>query len=168
MAQCIFISYPTDYKGWRFWNRQTCREVIMDSAVFCKSIFPFRTPGLSGEDRSVDPLLKPPSTPPSSLPAVSYTELPIPNESSVEETPTPAPALAPAPAPTPAPALTPAPNPPWLVVHLDAPVPIQPNPTLMNDLPEQPQTPPKVRNLTSHFEQHPSANPLPAKHPSQA
>ena len=65
-----------------------------------------------------------------------------------------------------APTLTPAPNPPWLVVRLDALVPIQPDPAPMNDLPEQLQMPPKVRNLTSHFKQHPSANPLPAKHPS--
>jgi len=54
-AQCILIGYPTEYKGWRFWNPQTRKEIISDSAVFRESGFPFWKPGLSKADRSVDP-----------------------------------------------------------------------------------------------------------------
>jgi len=30
-AQCIFIGYPTDYKGWRFWVPQARQEIVTDS-----------------------------------------------------------------------------------------------------------------------------------------
>ena len=53
-AQCILIGYPVDYKGWRFWDPQARKEIISDSAVFHESTFPFRKPGLSGIDKSVD------------------------------------------------------------------------------------------------------------------
>lgn len=49
-AQCILIGYPSNYKAWKFWNPNTHWEVILDSAVFCKSVFPHRRPGLSGND----------------------------------------------------------------------------------------------------------------------
>ena len=55
VAQCIFISYPTDYKAWHFWDLAACKEIISDSAVFHESVFPFRKPSLSAVDRSVDP-----------------------------------------------------------------------------------------------------------------
>src|SRR5258706_13933543 len=61
-VQCLLISYPPDYKGWKFWCPESHKEVILDSAVFCKSIFPFHKPGLSGLDVSIDP--SPPSTTP--------------------------------------------------------------------------------------------------------
>ena len=57
MAQCIFISYPTNYKGWHFYNPATQKEIISDSAVFCKSVFPFWKPGLSAVDKSTNPSL---------------------------------------------------------------------------------------------------------------
>ena len=40
VAQCILIGYPTDYKGGRFWDPRTLKEVISDSAVFRESVFP--------------------------------------------------------------------------------------------------------------------------------
>jgi len=55
-SQCILIGYPTDYKGWRFWDPQAHKEIISDSAVFRESVCPFRVPGLSGVDRSVNPI----------------------------------------------------------------------------------------------------------------
>ena len=35
--QCILIGYPPDYKGWRFWCPQTCKEIILDSAIIRKT-----------------------------------------------------------------------------------------------------------------------------------
>jgi hypothetical protein len=49
-TQCILISYPSDYKGWKFWDPVACKVIISESAVFCKSIFPFHKSGLSGVD----------------------------------------------------------------------------------------------------------------------
>ena len=45
-AKCVFIGYPTQYKGWLFWNPSTCKEIISDSAVFDERSFPgtSRTP----------------------------------------------------------------------------------------------------------------------------
>ena len=37
-GQCIFIGYPMDYKGWHFWNPQTCQEIVSDGAVFRESV----------------------------------------------------------------------------------------------------------------------------------
>lgn len=44
--KCIFIGYPHNYKGWRFWNPVTQKEIISNSAVFDESKFPgnSRTP----------------------------------------------------------------------------------------------------------------------------
>jgi len=56
VTQCVLIGYPTDYKGWRFWDPQTRKAVVSDSTVFRESVFPFRKPGLSGIDTSVDPI----------------------------------------------------------------------------------------------------------------
>ena len=40
-AQCVLVGYPVNYKGWQFWNPATKKEVISDSTVFHKSVFPF-------------------------------------------------------------------------------------------------------------------------------
>jgi transposase InsO family protein len=53
-TQCILIGYPSDYKGWKFWDPAACKEIISDSAVFRESIFPFHKPGLSGMDTAAD------------------------------------------------------------------------------------------------------------------
>lgn len=45
-VQCILIGYSVDYNKWRFWDLDMHKEVISDSAVFCKSVFPFCKPGL--------------------------------------------------------------------------------------------------------------------------
>jgi hypothetical protein len=38
--RCIFIGYPEDYKGWRFWDPERRVEVISDSAEFAEDQFP--------------------------------------------------------------------------------------------------------------------------------
>jgi len=80
VAQCVFIGYPTDYKAWRFWNPVTRKEIISDSAVFCESVFPFRKPGLSAVDRSVDPSPPSEATTPATLatPALEILSVPHP------------------------------------------------------------------------------------------
>ena len=50
-VQCVLIGYPVDYKGWKFWDPDTCQEIISNSAVFCKLVFPFCKPGLSTIDK---------------------------------------------------------------------------------------------------------------------
>jgi hypothetical protein len=171
-AQCVFIGYPVDYKGWRFWDPQTCKEIISNSAIFQESIFPFHKPGLSGIDKSVD---QPPPNRSVPEPAtVLFPPLPdhaVPlTEPLVPKAPPPLP-IAPA-VPNPEPKLDPVtgvlPDPAaWLVTHIQ--IPPVPPPPLPHDLPEHPHTPPAVRWLTSHFEHHPSLeDPLPAKHASRA
>ena len=142
-AQCIFISYPTDYKAWHFWNPATHKEIISDSAVFCESVFPFRKPGLSAVDRSIDP--SPPieaTTPPSPAPeALTIPRLPDDLNSTDTVPLCLVPRLQPIGTPPPAPPV---------------------------DLPEQPRLAPEVRNLTSHFEHHLAEQQLPPKRASCA
>jgi hypothetical protein len=154
-----------DYKGWRFWNPQARREVISDSAVFCESVFPFRKPGLSGKDRSMDPLPNPSNVPPRSPSPVPGIEFPSPDETaSIDVPPAPAPQLPPMPAPPvdvqPV-ALQPADDQPALAPRL---VPRIPPP----DIPERPRTPPEVKGLLSNFEHHPVNDHLPPKRPTCA
>ena len=145
-AQCIFVGYPIDYKGWRFYNPATRKEIISDSAVFRESVFPFRKPGLSAIDRSTD------SSPP--------TEATVPTPSAAPDAlsvPRPLDDLAPEPMNATPPRLVPYPQ------LLGSPPPAPPA-----DLPEQPHPPPEIRNLTSHFEHHPANEQLPPKRASRA
>jgi len=144
-TQCVLIGYPMDYKGWRFWDPWTHKEIISNSAVFRESVFPFHKPGLSGVDKSVDPV----------LPAVTAT--PVAPESPVIPFPAiPAGPLVPPtllPAPVPKPAVDPLGNgQPDPVLQLITHVPVPPPP--LCNLPECPCTPPTTRQLTSHFEHH--------------
>ncbi|PAV20599.1 hypothetical protein PNOK_0322600 [Pyrrhoderma noxium] len=58
---CVFIGYPSDFKGWRFFNPDTRKEVISNSAVFderahsecSKTNIDLHVPGLT---ESVDPV----------------------------------------------------------------------------------------------------------------
>ena len=183
-AQCILIRYPADYKGWRFWNPQTQKEIISDSAVFRELTFPFWKPSLSGIDRSAN------------------TSLPIANPSLVDETHSspvlvlqppsraPSPPLAPVPAPSlvqivevpnPEPA-RPSEQPSRLIVRLHVPPLVRalppspmrevpkpppaptPPPPPAWDLPVPPPVPPAVRQLVDHFEHHLTLDdPLPDK-----
>jgi len=166
VTQCVLIGYPMDYKGWRFWDPQTCKEVISDSAVFRESVFPFHRPGLSGVDTSINP------TPPAGTttpvlpepPAILFPAIPTDPLELPALPPVPAAQLDPAPAPEPEPAADllddgqpdPAPR---LIVHALPP----------HDLLKRPRTPPAVKQLTSHFEHHPSLGlPLPPKRVSRA
>ena len=157
--QCIFIGYPPDYKGWKFWCPRTRREIISDSAVFRESVFPFRKPGLSGIDVSIDFLAPTP-------------EPAIPNSLTV---PFPPPAPAAIAVPAAPPVIAPGNNPAHLVVHIDRPPPVPPEvlPDVElprpNDIVERPRTPPAVRDLVDNFEHHPlNEAPLPEKRPSRA
>jgi transposase InsO family protein len=38
--RCVFIGYPPDYKGWKFLDLSTGKEVVSDSAVFYETKFP--------------------------------------------------------------------------------------------------------------------------------
>ena len=38
--KCIFVGYPGQYKGWRFLDLQTRKELISDTAVFDERVFP--------------------------------------------------------------------------------------------------------------------------------
>ena len=145
-AQCLFIGYPIDYKGWRFYNPATCKEIISDSTVFRESVFPFRKPGLSAVNRSVD------SSPP------TKTTVPIPSATpDALSVPQPLDNLTPEPTNT---------TPLRLTPHLQPLGSPPPEPPI--NLPEQLHLPPEIRNLMSHFEHHPTNEQLPPKHSSWA
>ena len=38
--KCVFISYPSNYKAWLFWNPVTKKEVVSNSAEFDECFFP--------------------------------------------------------------------------------------------------------------------------------
>ena len=38
--KCVFLGYPSNYKGWVFWNPVTRKKVISDSAQFDERVFP--------------------------------------------------------------------------------------------------------------------------------
>ena len=148
-TQCILIGYPNDYKGWRFWDPRTCCEVVSDSAVFHKSVYPFHLPSLSAVDKCVD--LSPPAADPS--PSTPITVQPSSTlrcvSNNVDTPPMP---LAPEPLLGHAP--------PCLIPQIPfAGVP---------DLAKRPRTPPEVRNLLSNFKHHPSTTALLPKCPLHA
>jgi hypothetical protein len=182
-VQCVLIGYPTDYKAWEFWNPSSHQEVILDSAVFRKSVFPHRRPGLLGDVRLVD--LSPPASLPISQPAPERPIIPF--HPALGDDPLILKAL-----PAPAPELPPKPSEPstgdqsvsQLVAHFHAPCPALPpssasdppvehpcTPPAVNHLTppvECPRTPPAVKRSTSHFKHHPSVAPLPPKRASKA
>jgi len=134
-AQCILIGYPKDYKAWKFWDPQTRREIISDSAVFCESIFPFRKSSLSDTNQTPAP-----STPRDNsfiqpTPDVFHFVPLLNNVPLVPPVPAPPPPLSPVPAPEPEPP-APAPPAPRLALCIGPPPP----PLLANaapiDLPE--------------------------------
>jgi hypothetical protein len=40
MEKCIFLDYPPDYKGWKFYNSDTKRIIVSEHAVFDERYFP--------------------------------------------------------------------------------------------------------------------------------
>jgi len=44
MEKCIFVGYPSGYKGWRFYNPVTKKFIISERAIFDERSFP----GLKG------------------------------------------------------------------------------------------------------------------------
>jgi len=161
--QCVFIGYPDDYKGWRFWDPSARRAIISDSAVFRESVYPLRPPGLSAIDRRIDP--SPPTFTPSPTIVKPSIVRRVNNDTMAPEPDVPQPGLV-VPVPPPAmpdPVAVPDPDPPALP-RLMPRVPV----AGILDLLERPQTPPEVRNLLSNFENHPGSIDLPPKRPTRA
>ncbi len=148
-AQCVLIGYPTDYKGWHFWDPTARREVISDSAVFRESVFPFRQPSLSAIDRHTD--ANPPAVSDPPVPDLMFLHRLLDDRMDAQQIPLADPPL------NDHPPLIPPPRAdaqaPCLVLHI-----LQPQPP---DIPKRPQMPPEVRNLLSNFEHHPLTKPLP-------
>ena len=71
MEKCIFIGYPSGYKGWRFYNLTTKKFIIAETAQFDERYFP----GLS---KSISPISTTPIV--SSPPQPSIVQLPLPAE----------------------------------------------------------------------------------------
>ena len=66
MEKCVFIGYPSGYKGWKFYNPQTKKVVISETAVFDERYFLHKkdsSPSFKPGDLS-EPLPTPPPTPP--------------------------------------------------------------------------------------------------------
>ena len=78
MEKCIFIGYPPDYKGWKFYNPITKKSIISERAQFDERYFL----GIQGSTPAVIPtsLLKHPPTPTSQQPS-PISNLPPPDDS---------------------------------------------------------------------------------------
>ena len=117
MEKCVFMGYPSGYKGWKFYNPTTKKYIISERAEFDERVFP----GLSNYKATSPVNLNPPGLSPASLPS-NPTEIfdfggdsddddaPSVSQPSQERPPTP-PAPAPAPAVPPANPLPPPPAP---------------------------------------------------------
>jgi len=138
--QCILIGYPTNYKGWHFWDPTAHKEVISNSTDFHKSIFPHWQPGLS---------LAVPETVLCQIVSCPVNDNIESEEVAVDAACPPTPAPDPCPLPVPVAVLGPqAPHLMPQVLLLQLP-----------DVLERPRTPPKVRDLISNFEHHLAAEP---------
>src|SRR5258708_2697826 len=40
MEQCVFVGYPSGYKGWKFYNPSTKKYIISEQAEFDEHVFP--------------------------------------------------------------------------------------------------------------------------------
>ncbi len=82
--QCVHVGYLTCYKGWRFWDLNTHKDIISDGIVFCELVFPFCKPSLScfGSSSDSDPppahTLILPSPPVYQLPPLILPDVPPP------------------------------------------------------------------------------------------
>ncbi|KAL5521963.1 hypothetical protein ACEPAF_1819 [Sanghuangporus sanghuang] len=120
--KCVFLGYPSNYKGWLFWNPLTRKEVISDSAQFDERVFPGTSrnpvdlrvnmptqtedlPEQEGVEDAIDVLPAPPPPPAPMHPA----DPPMP-------TPTPTPSPPPNPSPSP-PSHSPPHHPPSPATH---------------------------------------------------
>ncbi|KAL5532213.1 hypothetical protein ACEPAF_5777 [Sanghuangporus sanghuang] len=120
--KCVFLGYPSNYKGWLFWNPLTRKEVISDSAQFDERVFPGTSrnpvdlrvnmptqtedlPEQGGVEDAIDVLPAPPPPPAPMHPA----DPPMP-------TPTPTPSPPPNPSPSP-PSHSPPHHPPSPATH---------------------------------------------------
>ena len=62
-AQCLVVGYPSDFKGWKFWDPVTHKDIVSDSAIFRESVFPFRKPSLLNASPASGDISTPPSAP---------------------------------------------------------------------------------------------------------
>ncbi|CAA7270788.1 unnamed protein product [Cyclocybe aegerita] len=109
MEKCVFLGYPSGYKGWTFFNPTTKKIIISERAEFDERYFP----GLS-----TGPVAKVDLTPPGQLPLPQMANLPdlpdeppviIPSGSSPPPSQPPSPQPSP---PPPSPPNSPSPSPP--------------------------------------------------------
>lgn len=66
--KCVFIGYPGQYKGWKFYDPLTRKTILSDRAEFDERYFP----GLSRTPPSIHPPAPPPSSTPDVFPGSSY------------------------------------------------------------------------------------------------
>ena len=74
MEKCIFIGYPSGYKGWKFYNPVTKKVIISERADFDERCFP----GLKKANMPADPPLQYPSDPLVDEPSAPVVPPPVP------------------------------------------------------------------------------------------
>jgi hypothetical protein len=94
MEKCVFVGYPSGYKGWKFYNPTTQKYIISERAEFDERVFP----GLAKYKATSPVDLKGPESPPHIIPT-SDPVLDLGGDGD-EDSCTPAP-LPPAPIPLP-------------------------------------------------------------------
>ncbi|KAJ3489457.1 hypothetical protein NLJ89_g11528 [Agrocybe chaxingu] len=115
MEKCVFLGYPSGYKGWTFFNPTTKKIIISERAEFDERYFP----GLS-----TGPVAKVDLNPPGQLPLPQMANLPdLPDEPPVVIPPGPTPPPSQPPSPSPSPPHSPAPSPPQSPSPPPAPAP---------------------------------------------
>lgn len=131
--RCVFIGYAKNYKGWVFWDPESGKEIISDSAYFFEDVFP-------GGKKAPKP--------PARMIQVSTPNTPFPEIDRFDRRTAPAP---PIPRVEPI-ARTIARPPPTVATPISAPSSSIPTPSTVRLSRE-------ARALTKHFESHPAALP---------
>lgn len=118
--KCIFIGYPDDYKGWRFYNPDTRKIVISNTAEFDERVFPgtSRSSSTATPSTATVPVsyFVPAESPPKRTDAPEQVgdndnNAPPPQPPQPPQVPTPQPSPSPSPQPSPNPSPSPSPPP---------------------------------------------------------
>src|SRR5258708_35564716 len=132
MEKCVFMGYPSGYKGWLFYNPNTQKYIISERAEFDERVFPglSKYKATSPVNFTSDSAPVPPATTPVDLGGdndddISTSVVPLPAPLPIPENPPvvdplpaiPAPPIAPPPLPLPLPA--PVVPPPGQAVRID-------------------------------------------------
>ena len=132
MRKCLFVGYPSDYKGWDFYNPTTKQFFVSERAEFDERYFPGLRMNNSIDHNLLHLLGQPPTAPiPSGTPAVSPE---VPDDVELPQMPADLPAhIEPPPAPRGA---SPVPVP---LLNLPAPPPPAPAPAQLRGTSPAPQ-----------------------------